>query len=805
MKYYLLLITLLLSLLANAQQYPIKGIVVDSASGEPLAFVNILINESKNGGMTDIDGNFSLSHNEPVVMLQLSYVGYYPLKYKVDAGTKQIITMRRQTFELAEVEIDAGENPAHRIIRNVIQNRHSNDPSNIRSYSYTSYDKMIFTVPPDSAGSTIKIDADSNDIKLQELLKKQHFFMMESVAEHKYIYPSTSHDKVIATKVSGLSDPLFVFLLSQSQPESFYKETIAIAGKNYLNPLTDGFDKRYFFWIRDTLFNMNDSDTTFIISFKPQKGKNFDGLKGLLYISNQGWAVANVIAKPARDDEKIDITIQQQYELLFNKQWFPVQLNTDIIFNSFEVNSSKLMAIGKSYRKDIVLEPELVKKEFEDIAIEVLPEANFRDELFWRNYRNDSLSLIERNTYRVIDSLGREHKFDRMSKLMTSLISGSIPIGIFDIDINRLFRFNVYEKVYLGLGLYTNNNLTRYMSVGGYAGFGFGDKDMKYGSSIKFNLLKYDALGLSFKFQDDLEEAAGTRFFDDAIVPFNEFHFRNFYISKWDNVRSVETIVNFRPLRYVTASAGIERADKKPMYDYSYQHPAGDVFFATQNHTFDYINAGFRFAYKEKFIRSSSSRISMGTVWPVLWVQYTGGKSSIDAGNVSFNRIDMKASWSVFNKLFGKTNFMLHSGFIDNDAPYSELFNGRGSAGESFSVFSAGSFVTMKPSEFLSDKYASLFIEHNFGKLLMRTKIFEPDLSAVLNMGVGSLSNPDRHRQIGFRTMELGYYETGLLVSNIIKSSFSGIGAGVFYRMGPNGLPTAKENLMFRLSLKYSM
>ncbi len=805
MKYYLFLITLMLSYLANAQQYPIMGKVVDSASGEPLAFVNILINDSKNGGMTDIDGNFSLIHYEPVASLRLSYVGYYPLEYKIGAETKLMIPMRRQTFELAEVAIEAGENPAHRIIKNVIKNRYRNDPSNIRSYSYTSYDKMIFTVPSDSTVTAVKVIVDSNDIKLQELLKKQHLFMMESVAEHKYIYPSTSHDKVIATKVSGLSDPLFVFLLSQSQPESFYKETIALAGKNYLNPLTDGFDKRYFFWISDTLFNMNDSDTIFIISFKPQKGKNFDGLKGLLYISNQGWAVANVIAKPARDDEKFDITIQQQYELLYNKQWFPVQLNTDITFNNLEVNSSKLMAIGKSYRKNIIIESDLIKKEFEEIAVEVVPEANFRDELFWRNYRNDSLSLIERNTYRVIDSLGREHKFDRMSKLMTSLISGRIPIGIFDIDINRLFRFNVYEKVYLGLGLYTNNNLTRFMSVGGYAGYGFGDKDMKYGSSIKFNLLKYDALGLSFKFQDDLEEAAGTRFFDDAIVPFNELHYRNFYISKWDNVHSVEALVNFKPLRYVTASAGIKRADKVPMYDYSYQNPAGDVFFATQNHTFEYINAGFRFAYKEKFIKSSTSRISMGTVWPVLWVQYTGGKSSINEANISFNRIDMKASWSVFNKLFGKTNLILHCGFIDNDAPYSELFNGRGSAGESFSVFSGGSFVTMKPSEFLSDRYASLFIEHNFGKLLMRTKILEPDLSVVLNTGIGSLANQTRHEMINFKTMEHGYFETGLLISNIIKSSFSGIGAGIFYRMGANGLATSKENLMFRLSLKYSI
>jgi len=787
-----------------AQQYQITGYIVDSASNEPLAFVNILINDSRNGGMSDIDGHFSIENNEPISFLKLSYVGYQSVIYIVKSQKQYVIKMSKQTFDLSEINIVAGENPAHRIIRNVLANRQFNDPENIKSFSYTSYDKMIFTIARDTMASPSTEVADTNDIKLMELMNKQHLFMMESVAEHKFLYPSRSHDKVTAMKISGFSDPLFVFLLSQSQPTSFYKETISLAGKNFLNPIEADFEKHYFFWIMDTLYNLKNSDSTFVISFKPIKGKNFDALKGLLFISNREWAITNVIAEPTHVEDPFVIRIQQKYDFIDDKQWFPVQLNTHITFNNISVSSSTPIAIGKSYRKNIILEPEIIRREFDNIAIDVIPGAGLRDESYWNLYRNDSLTLIERNTYRVIDSLGKVHNLDGMSKMISSLSSGRLPIGLVDLDINKFFRYNQYEKVYLGLGLYTNNNLTRLISTGGYAGYGFGDKTLKYGASLKLNLLKYNGLGLTFRYRNDLDESAGIRYFDDGTVPFSDLNFRNFFIQNWDKVESIEAKVNFRFMRYVSGGVGVSKANKMSMFDYAWQQPAGDVSILTSEHTMGYLTAGFRFAWKEKFVRNQYEQVSMGTKYPILWMQLTVSRKGFLDGQVDYNRLDLKTTWSVFNKLAGKTSFILNGGIIDTDAPYSELFNGRGSAGANFSLYSSGSFSTMKPAEFLSDRYASFFLLHNFGKLIMRTKLFDPEISVALNIGIGSLDQPESHRFINFKTMEKGFYESGLVVNNLLKSSFSGIGIGVFYRMGPYSFAKASENLMLRFTIKYS-
>ncbi|HLO89540.1 MAG TPA: DUF5686 family protein [Lentimicrobium sp.] len=806
----LLLILVSLALFTSAQNYSVSGHIIDSATREPLAFVNILINDSQSGGMTDIDGHFQLHSYEPVKKLRISYVGYSAREYFVNGKGEHIIKLASRSYELQEVKIVAGENPAHRIIRNVLANRESNNPSNIRSYSYTSYDKMIFTAFKDTIhhkdqGNIDSTLNDTTDLKVQELLKKQHLFMMESVAEHKYLFPEKHYDKVIATKVSGLSDPLFVFLLSTSQPTSFYDENISIAGKNYLNPIASGFDRNYFFWISDTLINENGVDSTYIISFKPKAGKNFDGLKGLLYISTVKWAIANVIAEPSRTDDNFSIRIQQMYEYLEGNQWFPVQLNTDITFNNMSFGSRKPMAIGKSYRKDIKLKPELVKQEFNNVAVEVVPEASRRDDGFWDLYRSDSLTPVERNTYHIIDSLGKEHHLDRMTKLMTSLTSGRLPVGIIDVDLNRLYRYNLYEKSYLGLGLYTNSMLCRYFSVGGYAGYGFGDKDVKYGGSMLFTPLKYDKLKVKFSFQNDLEESAGTRFFDDAVSLFGDEGFRGFYVSQWEKVQSFEGIATLRTFKYLTLSTGIKSAHKKAMFDYGWAQTAGDIALITNEHDFGYYILGMKFAYGEKFVRNQYSQASLGTKYPILWLQYTLAQNGLLNSDFSYHRLDLKSTYSFYTKLAGRTSITINAGIIDHDVPHSELFNGKGSAGSGFTVYSSGNFTTMRPSEFISDRYAYVFMLHNFGKLLYRSNLFDPDIAVAISAGIGSLDKPLNHRYIDFKTMEKGYYETGVIVNNILRSSFSGIGAGVFYRLGPYSFPEVGKNLMFRLSLKYTI
>ena len=48
--------------------------------------------------------------------------------------------------------------------------------------------------------------------------------------------------------------------------------------------------------------------------------------------------------------------------------------------------------------------------------------------------------------------------------------------------------------------------------------------------------------------------------------------------------------------------------------------------------------------------------------------------------------------------------------------------------------------------------------------------------------------------------MNKGYYESGLQIDNILLSSFSGIGIGIYYRYGPYSLDGFRNNLAIKLS-----
>lgn len=788
------------------QGYIIHGMVNDSLTREPLAFVNIVMNDGKHGGVTDIDGRFRLLSEEPVRKLSFSYVGYQPLSTLVNQEDESLrILMSKLEVELSEVLIVAGENPAHRIIRSAVEMRDINNPANIKSFAYTSYDKMIFTINTDSLRKSDTTPVDSADIRLLRIVERQHLFMMESVAEHKFLFPGRHHDKIIATRISGLKDPLFVFLISQMQSASFYDDPINIIGTNYMNPVSPGSENRYFFALQDTMYGLQAEDTTYIISFKPRPDRNFDGMKGLLYINNHLWAIKNVIAEPARPDESFEMRIQQMYDLIDGKQWFPVQLNTDITFNNIKLNKSRPVGIGKSYRRDIQLGAEVVKRDIANIAVEVTPEASQQDDAFWGRYRIDSLTSRELNTYRVIDSLGKANRFDARVKGFTALVSGQLPMGYLELDLKRLFRYSQYEGFYAGVGLHSSDKFSRFIKFGGYIGYGFRDQEIKYGYDLLFRFHRYNHLTLGVRYAYDLEEAAGTRFFDDDLAAFTPSTYRNFYISRMDRTETAEAMLRFRMLRYVQAGVGIAQSRKRAAYDYAWLASDSDPAVLTSDHTFGKILAGLRFAYGEKLIQNAHSQASLGTSFPVLWLQYTGSRHGFLDGQFNYNRADIKLKYSFYTRFIGKTTVILTGGAIDNPAPYSELLNGYGSLGEKFPVYSPAGFATMRAEEFLNDRFGAIFITHSFGKLLYRSGFFEPELALAFNAGVGRLKEPWRHRYADFKTMEKGYYEGGILIDNLLKSSFSGIGLAVFYRAGPYSYSSPGKNLAVKLTINYAL
>ena len=798
---------------AQAQQEPVRGRVIDAQTHRPLAFVNIIYLATGQGTVSNIDGLFSIPLAQEIDFLKFSYVGYHQRfipKDEIPPGETLLVELERKAYDIAEVTVQPGLNPAHRIIRLASENRKINNPEKQHSFTYTSYSKMYFTMEIDSMHRTgqdsLTHAADSDLQELEEFLEKRHLFLMEFVSQRKFKPPDRNKETVTASRVSGFSDPSFTLLASQIQSTNFYDELFLIWDKKYLNPISNGSTSKYLFILEDTMYTEK-MDTLFVISFRPLKGKNFDGLKGILHINSRGYAIQHVIAEAAETKGMFRVRIQQKYEYIEDKQWFPVELNTDIILspNNAGVNGKpvRLLGIGKSYLSDIKLDPELSNKEFDQVELEVEDVAHRQDEGYWSQYRVNPLSRKDSSTYHFIDSIGEEMHLDRTLKVFETFASGYIPAGFLNLDYRSLINWNQYEGFRLGIAAETNDRIAWWFSLGGKVAYGTRDRRWKYGGHLKINMNRRKDTWFKFRYDNDVAETAGFGFIEKPPITSSEV-FRSFLIAQKDILEEKALELQFPALRYVTVNAYLSQASRQMTSGYRYLEGTPGEEHETDLFPITETGVLLRYAHKEKFLETPrGNRLSLGTSFPVLYINFRVGLPLL-GGAYDYSKIEAKITKDFVSRTMGDTKIALAGGWIDRQLPYPLLYAGLGSYAP-FTIETENSFATMRLNEFVSDRFLNLHLQQDFGKLLFSSGQFQPGIVLATSAGIGRLSYNDRHVNLDQQSYEHGYFESGILFNNLLRQWFIGYGLGVFYRYGSYSLPKTIDNFAFKFTIRFNL
>ncbi len=818
---------ILLSSSSIAQLYTITGIIADSTTKEPLAFVNIIYNNDNRGTTSNIDGKFTIETDENIKFLKFSYIGYKPkiiYTENIKPNEHLRVLLSKNTLSLSEVTVLPGINPAHRIINKVIENKDINNPEKLSSFTYTSYNKLYFTIDLKNKTvfkdtvelaeqSTLKTDTiEKNTIK--NFFAAQYLLLMETVSKRKFIYPDKNYEEVIATKVSGLKAPSLMILATQLQSFSFYNEMINISDKHYLSPVCNGSTKKYLFIIEDTLFSET-GDTVFMISYRPSRGKNFDGLEGVLYINSNKYAIENVVAQPYRQSKNIHFKIQQKYKIIDGRHWFPVELNSELTFMNFKLDETDtivtdknkivriketypLIGIGKTYISEIKTDTVYENKKFGVIEVDIKKDAHKKNTEFWDYYRTMPLNAKEIKTYQVIDSIGEKAKLDMKIKTIETIARGYIPFFCFNIDINNLMKYNEFEGLRSGLKLLTNEKISRRASVGGYFAYGLLDKKIKYGGNLLLYLHKNNDINIDISYSVDAYESASIQFIDNIMFNNTEIY-RTILIKDMYYNEQMQSTLSLRLIKYLKT---------KISYSKKYISVPNNYIFDNNSYlnsfTSNEFAVKFKYAYKEKFMKTPSGyKIPLGTKYPIVRLNVTKGFDK-EENSFDFLKVETKISKTFVSKNYGKTSVTVTGGIIDKPLPYFMQYNGQGSY-KPFTVETANSFATMRLNEFISDKFVYLFLRHDFGSLIFKTNKFHPKIILCHNTGAGTLSEPDTHINIPYKTMEKVYLESGIIFNNLIKQDFFEYGIGIYYRYGQQSLYTLKDNVAVRLSLNFNM
>lgn len=780
-RFFLILsFTLALSIRGFSQ---VQGIVVDAETKAPLAFAHIVINDSQEGTLTDIDGAFRLPKVN-IQYLTVSYIGYETRRVKVE-NQKIRIQLQRSSEVLQELVVYEGENPAIPIIERAIERKKINNPENLPYFSLESYNKFTVEAVPTATDTTSEA----------ALFRRSNLFLMESVTEKKYLKPGKYSEKVIANRVSGLKNPSFTTLANGLQPFSFYEDYIELLGVQYTNPLGKPGLRQYNYYLEDSV--ISDNGKVYIILFETKK-KADDQLTGFLHINTNNWALENVIAASenyqggaGNDDLNVTFKIQQKYSLV-GRQWFPKQLNTN--FKMQSLTGESVEGIGRTYLDKIDLEKEVAKKEIGRVSLSFDQEANKRTADYWSQYRKAELTPKEELTYQVIDSIGEANNFDRILKGLSALTTNQFKIGKVSLDINRLIGFNRYEGFRLGAGLHTNQDFSRIFTVGGYFGYGFRDEEWKYGGDLSINLVKSNDLQFFTSYSKDVNESGSIAFHKEDKA-FSAVRDRKILVNNMDVVTQSQAGFRFYWLKYLDTELSLTSAETLTTSGYT---------FAENNEQFSTFNTTeaslkIRYAPNVQYVESFFSKIPVYTHHPIFWFNISRGLDLID-GDYEYTRVGLKMyKQSKFRK-FGSLTFSTIAFSVFGDTPYPVLFNGMGSFYDNFGLETQNGFQTMRFNEFLSDQFVGVFADMYIGQFTLLKKRSKPTFHLRHNMGWGQLDQPERHQNFEFQTMEDGFFESGLSINNLYITNFSGFGIGVYYRYGPYGLEQSGDNLVFKFN-----
>jgi hypothetical protein len=777
----------------------VKGKVIDSNSGDPIPFANVIFKGTTVGTTTDFDGNYTLKVSSPVDSIVASYLGYKSRSKAVIKGAQQVINfqLEEDVTRLQEIVFDAGENPAFEILRNVIKNKAYNDKRKLTAYQYDTYTKI-----------EIDVDNLSDKFKKKKVVKKitqvldsidrvagedgkpiLPLFISESVS--KFFYrdaPQLRYENILKSKINGvgIEDGTLVtqFIGTSFQEYNFYQNWLNIISKEFVSPIADGWRLYYNYDLTDSVYIGN--DFCYRIDFFPKSPQDL-AFTGTIWITKKESALKQVdatVGKSANLNFIEKIRIQQELEVTGSGAWIPVKNRVLIDVSELTKFSAGMLAKFYTSNKNIVVN-QPYEPSFYERTIAMAEDARlYEQEEYWDTLRHEPLSATEKSVYKMIDTLQSIPVVKTYTDLIKIVVNGYYHAGKVNLGpyISTVSVNNI-EGLRLQGGFKTNIDFSRKWIFGGNVGYGFKDEKIKYSAFVQ-NILSRDKwTTVSLRVRSDLgrvgidDESLSDNYLFLAAQRFGIFR-RGYYFD--------ETRFNFQReiFKGFTQRFAIRHSTFNPVFNFGYYQKPDDQTSTILN---SYQNAEVifesRFARDELFIQDDNDRLSLGTIrWPVVTLRYTHGLKGVLGSDFDYDKLRLTINKRIRFGPLGVGNMNLSGEYVFSTIPYPLLSL---HLGNQTPVYAQVTYNLLDYGEFISDRYATLQYQHHFeGFLLNRIPLMRKlkwRLVGTANVIYGGMNEKNRSliaetTSSGEETLDVGfmdqgrpYVELGYGVENIFK------------------------------------
>ena len=794
MKYKILFFLLFIGTTFFAQT-KVGGRVVDEFN-EPIAFANVIFKNSKEGVITDENGDFYFESKENYTTLVVSFIGFEPveisLKPELNKGLKIVL---KEGQQLKEIVVFSGKtskknNPAIDILKKIWERKRKNGLYMFDQYQFDQYEKVEFDMNSiDSAFMANKVfkglefvfqQMDTSRITGKAYLP---IFINESLSK---VYGDNVNKKkkqiLSANKNSGLgsSNGVDAFVKDLYADYDIYNNYLKFFDKDFVSPLSRTGINVYNYVLNDSTFI--DNKWCYNIVYYPRR-KNELTFKGDFWVNDSTWAIKKInleASKSANINWVKEIYIEQEFDVLNDSVFL---LKRDYMMSDFSFSKKEESKGVYGKRTTLFRNHEFNIEKDKDFYSE---EVNFYDKKafnqtdeFWSKNRFESLNKNEEGVYKLLDTLMTVPKFKRVYNLVTILGSGYIQVGNIDIGpIFSTFGYNDVEGQRIRLGGRTYFGPNDKWRIQGYTAYGFKDKKFKYGFSGKWLVNDKNRLIISGGNRQDVEQM-GVSLTTSNDVLGRSFASSSFFSGgvndKLTNINlsvlglEIEPVKNFKiatNFSYRTLISASSTFNLDYYIDNTFTTTKNDVIQSEVNLVTEYTPG-------RKTIGFGVERLDIDTNYARLFLSYSQGLKGVFNSDFNYQKLQFYYRQPVIFGGFGRLFTTFETGKIFGKVPLGLM--GIVPGNQSYFIIE-NTYNLLDWYEFVADEYASLHFEHHFNGRLFSRVPFLRKLNWREIIGIktvyGTVSNENKlinASGLTYQAPEKVYWEYSAGIGNIFK------------------------------------
>ena len=458
---------LLLLFISSTTIAQVKGKITDK-EGEPLSFVSVYLDKTVTGTTSNDNGDYFLELNKKGLhTIVFQFLGFKTLKKEINIISFPFelnVVLEEENIKLDEITISTKDNPANRIIRNVIANKDKNTDkfSNYTAKFYSRGLTRIKDAPESFLGRSTGDFGGGLDSTRTGIIYLSETFSNISFQKK----PKKFKEKIVASKVSG-EDNGVSFNRAEDSNLDLYENSLAVFN-DIISPISTNAFSYYKYKLVGTF---DDQNGKLINKIKlTPKRKNDRVFDGFIYVVEDDWALYGVDVTTTGAQINIPIVNSLKLKQSYNYAeeiagWVLISqtIDFDIKFFGFKPNG-KFSYVYSDYN----FQPNFQKETFTNEVLSFEENATKKDAIFWNELRPVPLTKEETTDYIVKDRIKVTRKSE---KYLDSLDAKGNKFGWLDPIKGYSYRNSYKNKSFSYNGPMLRTGFNTVQGVNASAGF----------------------------------------------------------------------------------------------------------------------------------------------------------------------------------------------------------------------------------------------------------------------------------------------------------------------------------------------